>query len=73
MGQWNISIHGTGCHHNKNLPTDANRMAADFVKQLRAAGHTVTKATITFGAEDDVTDAEKYAEDAAKLWDADEG
>ncbi len=63
MGNWNISIHGTGSHHNKKNPGDANRMAADFVKQLRAKGHTITKATITHGGEDDVTDADKYAAD----------
>ena len=60
MGQWNITIRGTGCHHNKDLPTDANRMAAEFVEQLKDAGHTVASATITFGAEDDLT-AEGYA------------
>lgn len=62
MGQWNLSIHGTGAHHNKKLPSDANRMLAKFVQELKAAGHTITKATITFGAEDDVTDAEPYLE-----------
>lgn len=62
MGQWNISIHGMGVHHNgKTLKEDANRMAADFVRQLRAAGHTVSKATITYGGEEDVTDNVAYA------------
>jgi len=69
MGQWNISVHGTGCHHNKRLETDANRMAAKFVSELKAAGHTVTKATITFGAEEDVTDADRYLEDIRKIYD----
>jgi hypothetical protein len=70
MGQWNISIHGTGIHHNTKQPDDANRLAAEFVKQLRAKGHTVTKATITYGGEEDVTDAEAYEESYRK---ADEG
>jgi len=67
MGQWNISIHGTGVHHNKKLPEDANRMAADFVRQLKAKGHTVTKATITYGGEEDVTNVDPAEE--AKRWD----
>lgn len=60
MGNWNISIHGVGCHHNKKLKTDADRMAADFVKQLRDAGHAVGKATITYGGEEDITDCDTY-------------
>ena len=67
MGQWNISIHGTGCHHNKKLETDANRLAAKFVEELRAAGHTITKATITHGGEDDITDAKTYLENLDKV------
>ncbi len=70
MGQWNISIHGTGAHHNKANKTDANRMAGDFVRQLRAAGHTVTKATITYGGEEDVTNEDPA--EVAKRW-QDEG
>ncbi len=71
MGNWNISIHGTGSHHNAKNPKDANRMAADFVEQLRTAGHTVTKATITHGnGEDDVTAAAEYLEGHRK---SDEG
>lgn len=52
MGNWNITIRGTGCHHNKKLATDANRLAAEFVKVLEAAGHVVHEASITYGAED---------------------
>lgn len=66
MGQWNITIRGTGCHHNKKLPSDANRMAAQFVKDLRAAGHAVVGASITFGGDEDLTDADKYLNDKAK-------
>lgn len=60
MGSWNISIHGVGSHHNKQHPEDANRMAAEFVELLRKAGHTVTHATITHGAEDIVTGGIEY-------------
>ena len=63
MGPWTISIHGVGCHHNPDLPSDANRMAAEFVKALRAAGHSVTAATITFGGEDNLSQPTVYLDD----------
>jgi hypothetical protein len=66
MGQWVISIHGTGSHHNRKYPKDADRMAAAIVKQLREAGHTITSATITYGGEQDVTDADGYESICAK-------
>jgi hypothetical protein len=49
MGNWHISIEGVGVHHNANLSHDADRMAAVFVQQLIAAGHSVSKATFTYG------------------------
>jgi hypothetical protein len=52
MGNWNITIRGVGCHHNEEYPKDANKMAAEFVKLLEAAGHVVHEASITYGAED---------------------
>lgn len=52
MGDWHISIQGVGCHHNKDYPADANRMARKFVEDLRAAGHTVTEATFTSGGKE---------------------
>jgi hypothetical protein len=67
MGQWNISIHGTGAHHNQMNKADANRMAGDFARQLRAHGHTETKATITYGGEEDVTNVNP--EEEAERWD----
>lgn len=66
MGNWNITIRGVGCHHNKKYPKDANRMAADFVRQLIAAGHSVVAASFTYGAEDDIRDADQYLADKAK-------
>lgn len=56
MGNWNISIEGVGVHHNKDLPTDADKMAKKFVDELKAAGHTITKATITFGGAQNLND-----------------
>lgn len=52
MGDWNITIRGTGSHHNPDYPADANRMAGRFVEQLIGAGHTVRAASFTHGGED---------------------
>jgi hypothetical protein len=54
MGNWNICIQGIGCHHNQDYPKDANKMAAEFVKQLKDAGHTVETATFTHGGKEDI-------------------
>ncbi len=54
MGNWHISIEGVGFHHNSKMPEDANRMAKKFAEDLKAAGHSVTKATFTHGAADDL-------------------
>jgi hypothetical protein len=62
MGNWAIVIHGVGCHHNKKLPSDANRMSAEFVEALKQAGHTITSATFTHGGEDNITDGKAYIE-----------
>lgn len=67
MGNWNITIRGVGAHHNKGNADDANRMAAEFVQQLKDAGHTVTGATITHGGEDDVSGGEAYLTERDKL------
>ena len=45
MGNWHISIEGVGVHHNQALETDANKMAAKFVAELKRVGHTITKAS----------------------------
>lgn len=55
MGNWHISIEGVGCHHNKDYPLDANRLSATFVKSLKEAGHTITKASFTHGGSEDLT------------------
>lgn len=51
MGDWNITIQGTGVHHNfsYDLPADADKMFAAFVEELKAAGHNVYDATFTSG------------------------
>jgi len=56
MGNWNITIRGVGRHHNADKhPHDANIMTAEFVRALKAAGHTIVAASITHGGEDDLT------------------
>lgn len=55
MGNWHISIEGVGIHHNVDTPKDANKMAEKFVKDLKEAGHSITKATFTHGGSDDLT------------------
>ncbi len=60
MGNVNISIDLVGAHHNRNHPADANRMAQKFVEELKTVGHSVTKATLTYGAADDL-DTVDYA------------
>ena len=62
MGNWNITVRGVGAHHNKKHEKDANRIAAKFVQELKDAGHTINSATITHGAEDDISAGEAYLE-----------
>lgn len=58
MGNWDISIKGTGCHHN-GREDDAEQMAAEFVKKLQGAGHVVEHAAITHGGRVDLTKPEQ--------------
>lgn len=60
MGNWNITIRGVGVHHNTKLPSDADRMAAKFVRDLKEAGHSIVAASITAGGENDLTDPDAY-------------
>lgn len=65
MGAWKIEIDGHGCHHNKGRKDDAERIAAEAVMRLKAAGHDVSRAKFTLvGSEDDL--AEPFAYLAAK-------
>lgn len=54
MGNWNINIQGTGAHHNKDYDKDANKMAKNFVDDLKAAGHHIEGATFTHGSKEDI-------------------
>jgi hypothetical protein len=66
MGQWNITIRGTGCHHNGSKTIDADLAAAEFVAKLKAMGATITSASITFGGDNDLGDPEAYIRAFAK-------
>lgn len=54
MGDWHISIRGAGAHHNQDNDRDANKMAAEFVKELRQAGHHVADACFTHGGAENI-------------------
>lgn len=54
MGNWNINIQGVGIHHNQDQPKDANKMAKEFVRELKEAGHTVETATFTHGGKEEL-------------------
>ncbi|HYD83311.1 MAG TPA: hypothetical protein VEA63_04650 [Opitutus sp.] len=41
MGNYAIVIFGTGCHHNPDNTTDADKMAHQFVNKLAEAGHKI--------------------------------
>lgn len=52
MGNWNITIQGTGCHHNGKPDIDANAVAKEMVQKLIAQGHTIHVASFTHGSEE---------------------
>src|SRR5258707_423550 len=60
MGNWTITIHGISCHHNEALEADANRLAAKFADELRAAGHNVEHASFTHGGREDLLSASSH-------------
>lgn len=53
MGNWVITIEGTGSHHNAK-PYDANEIGKTVVKTLKEAGHNVTHASINCGGRNDL-------------------
>jgi hypothetical protein len=57
MGDWNINIQGTGCHHNQNEKIDADLASVEFVKTLKAQGHTIHDATFITGGKTDLVEA----------------
>ncbi len=54
MGNWNITIQGTGCHHNGKPEIDADLAAARLVEELLAQGQDVSLATFTSGGTQDL-------------------
>lgn len=57
MGNFAIVVHGVGPHDNQDNPTDADKMAADFVHKLTEAGHHISHASITVGGRKDIVRA----------------
>ena len=60
MGDWAIVVEGTGAHHNKDFPQDADRMTQKFVDALISAGHEVRLATFTSGGRTVLDISENY-------------
>jgi hypothetical protein len=52
MGDWSITIIGTGCHHNDKPEIDANEATKYFVKRLKEQGHTIHHASFVSGGRD---------------------
>ena len=50
MGDWHISVQGTGAHHNPDYEKDADKRFEEFVSKLKEDGHTITYASFTHGA-----------------------
>jgi hypothetical protein len=50
MGQWVITIKGTGVHHNNGNPNDADVIAAEVVNKLIDAGQQLEAASFTAGS-----------------------
>ena len=50
MGQWVITIQGTGCHNNPGNAGDAEKMGMRFVESLQNAGHMIESATFVAGS-----------------------
>ena len=49
MGNWTLTIEGTGQHHN-GKPEDADQIALEVVKRLQSVGQIVEHASITTGS-----------------------
>lgn len=58
MGNWNITIQGSGCHHNGNAEIDADAVAKEMVQKLIKQGHQIQSALFTSGAEDSLLPVE---------------
>jgi len=67
MGNWAVTIIGTGAHHNKgyregqeNFEGDANQILKETVEKLKAVGQNVEHASFTHGGRDVLTDNVGY-------------
>lgn len=54
MGNWNISINGTGAHHNEK-DYDADVLFKQFVELLKEKGQNVESAFLTVGSSTSLT------------------
>lgn len=52
MGNWNITIIGTGAHHNQDHAGDANKIFKETVEKLKEAGQNVEHASFTHDGRD---------------------
>lgn len=57
MGDWTITIHGTGIHHN-GRSDDADAIAARAVAELKKNGHHIRHAEIVAGGHTKLHDKE---------------
>lgn len=55
MGNWILTIQGTGCHHNCTAEHDIDLLAPKLLAQVIAQGHHIESATINYGFRDDLT------------------
>ena len=53
MGNWAITIIGTGAHHNKDYEGDANKIFKKTVDELKKEGHWIDHASFTYGSRDE--------------------
>ena len=58
MGNYTIVVQGTGAHHNTERSGDADKLAEDFVQELKAKGHHVHHASITHGGHEHLKGAD---------------
>lgn len=55
MGNWVVTISGTGCHHNHERAQecgDIDWLVKEFIKSLKEAGQNVTHAQLVSGSDD---------------------
>jgi hypothetical protein len=54
LGNVTFKLDAVGAHHSHGNPHDLNKMFARFVDEVKAAGHTVTAATMHHGGMEDL-------------------